>query len=313
MPFVSVVMPCFNSGPYVAEAIRNVAGQTLRDWELVVVDDGSTDESPDVMADWASREPRVRVVRQANGGVASARNAGYRAADKSSSYLLFLDADDCLEPEMLTVMTGYLDARPDVGMAYCRHVLIDAAGATIADPPAWTPRYAPAPWGVRTLPADEPDTPFVSVLCLAGIVPSLAVFRRAAYERTNGWDESFGQVYEDTNLFLEIALNDAIHYVDKPLLRHRRHPEQSTAEQDRFRLQERKLEARWRNTSGLSASQRDAVRSAWRFRDRRLIPLQAVWAAGRNARRGRLVAAGRFLGGAGRIATRSLLGRSEPT
>jgi GT2 family glycosyltransferase len=279
----------------------------------VVVDDGSTDESPDLMADWEVREPRVRVVRKANGGVAAARNAGYLAADQSTSYLLFLDADDCLEPEMLTMMTGYLDARPDVGMAYCRHVLIDAAGATIADAPAWTPRYAPAPWGARRLRADEPDTPFVSVLCLAGIVPSLAIVRRSAYERTNGWDESFGQICEDTNLFLEIALNDTIHYVDKALVRHRRHARQSTAEQDRFRLQERKLEARWRDTSGLTESQRGAVRSAWRFRDRRLVPLQAAWAAGRYVTRGRLLAAGRFLAGAGRIAGRSLLGRSERT
>jgi glycosyltransferase involved in cell wall biosynthesis len=313
MPLVSVVMPCFNAAPYVAEAIRTVVDQTLRDWELVVVDDGCTDESLELVADWAARDPRVGVVRKANGGVASARNAGYRAADESSSYLLFLDADDCLEPEMLTIMTEYLDAHADVGMAYCRHVLIDAAGATIADAPAWTPRYAPAPWGVRRLRAHEPHTPFVSVLCLAGVVPSLAVIRRSAYVRTNGWDEPFGQICEDTNLFLEIGLEDTIHYLDKTLVRHRRHASQSTAEQDRFRLQERKLEARWRDTSGLTESQRKAVRSAWRFRDRRLVPLQAVWAAGRYARRGRLVAAGRFLGGAGRIAGRSFLGRSERT
>jgi glycosyltransferase involved in cell wall biosynthesis len=299
MPRVSVIVPAFNAGPYLDEAIAGVVAQSADDWELTVVDDGSTDGSGDIAAEWARRDPRLRLVRQANRGVAAARNAGFAASHADAEYLLFLDADDRLAPEALEVMSAYLVDHPDVGMVHCAYTRVDDKGRAEPEEP-WTPRWVPSGRGLRRLHPDEPDTPFVSVFCLAAIVPSLVMFRRSVYGLTPGWDETFGQPFEDTNLFLQVALVSRIHHIPQPLVRHRRHGGQSTADLDRVASQERRLYARWRNPPGLAEAQRETVRSAWRFRERRLIPAQAMAAARRSLREGRPLRALRFLAGAAR-------------
>jgi GT2 family glycosyltransferase len=308
MPRVSVVVPCFNSARYVAETIASLMGQSFADWQAVVVDDGSGDGSGEVAAAAARGDDRIGLVRQPNRGVSAARNAGFARCDQRSEYLLFLDADDCLEPSMLETLTGHLDGRPEVAMAYCRPSFIDEAGRPL-DPTTqgWTPRYAPSRWWLLELPPDEPETPFVSIFCLAGIVPSLALIRRSAYERTPGWDETFGQHYEDTDLFLHLALSGTVHFVPSALVRHRRHPTQSTAASHKFAVQERKLYERWRRPVGLTEAQMETVRAAWRFRERRLVPAQALAAARRHARGREYLLGARFLAGAARIALGSYL------
>jgi len=301
MPRVSVIVPAFNAAPYVDETIASVVSQSLEDWELTVVDDGSTDGSADIAAAWAGRDGRVMLVRQANRGVAAARNAGFAASSAAAEYVLFLDADDRLEASALEVMTGYLDRHPDVGMAHCGYTLVDSQGRRMeSDGEPWTPRWVPSGRWMRKLEPDEPDTPFVSVFCLAAIVPSLALIRRSAYCQTPGWDEAFGQPFEDTNLFLHVALVSRIHHIAAPLVRHRRHGSQSTADLDRLASQERRLYERWTNPAGLTEPQRATLRSAWWFREHRLIPAQATTAARRYLRERRPLLALRFLAGAAR-------------
>jgi glycosyltransferase involved in cell wall biosynthesis len=108
---VSVVIPCFNQGHYLAEAIESVAAQTHPASETIVVDDGSQDNSFEV----AARYPSVRRLRQRNSGVAAARNAGLRQA--GGSLVVFLDADDRLLPEALQVGVEALAKRPHVAFA----------------------------------------------------------------------------------------------------------------------------------------------------------------------------------------------------
>jgi glycosyltransferase involved in cell wall biosynthesis len=302
MPRVSVIVPAFNAAPYIEDTIASVASQSLDDWELTVVDDGSTDGSADIAADWAGRDARVRLMRQANRGVAAARNAGFAVSDAAAEYLLFLDADDCLEASALEVMTGYLDRHPRVGMAHCAYTLVDDQGRRLeSDGEPWTPRWVPSGRWLRKLDPEEPDTPFVSVYCLAAIVPSLALIRRSAYRLTPGWDEGFGQPFEDTNLFLHLALVSGIHHVPEPLVRHRRHGRQSTADLDRLAAQERRLYERWRDPLDLPEAQRETVRSARRFRERRLVPAYAFEAARRYVRQRQPLLALRFVAGAARI------------
>jgi glycosyltransferase involved in cell wall biosynthesis len=301
MARVSVIMPAFEAAAYLDEAIASVVAQSLGEWELIVIDDGSTDATGEIANAWTRRDDRVRLLRQPNRGVAAARNAGFAASDAGADYALFLDADDRLEPEALASMCGHLDRHPDVGMAHCGYTLVDGQGRRIeSGGEPWTPRWVPAGRWLRELRPDEPDTPFVSVFCLAAIVPSLALIRRSAYLRTPGWDEGFGQPFEDTNLFLHIALTSRIHHVPEPLVMHRRHARQSTADLDRMGSQERKLYRRWRNPAGLTEPQRAAVSAAWRFRERRLVPAQAIEAARRYRREGRPLLALRFLAGAAR-------------
>jgi glycosyltransferase involved in cell wall biosynthesis len=106
-PLVSVVIPCYNQGRYLAEAIDSVVAQTYRHHEIVVVDDGSSDETADVCA----RYPDVRYLRQQNAGLSAARNAGLGIS--CGEYVVFLDADDRLLPEALQLGVNGLHANPD--------------------------------------------------------------------------------------------------------------------------------------------------------------------------------------------------------
>src|SRR5262244_3561534 len=108
MPLVSVIMPTFNRADTITRAIRSVQAQTFTDWELIVVDDGSTDNTAERIE---GCDPRMKLIRQENQGTAGARNAGLRAS--SGSYIAFLDSDDEWLPHHLELSAGFLEAFPD--------------------------------------------------------------------------------------------------------------------------------------------------------------------------------------------------------
>ena len=110
-PRVSVVVPCYDQGAYLDEAIDSVLAQTFQDFEIVVVDDGSTDPATIRLLDGYAR-PKTRVLRGPNRGLPGARNAGIRAT--AGEYVCCLDADDVLEPTLLEKSVAVLDARPEV-------------------------------------------------------------------------------------------------------------------------------------------------------------------------------------------------------
>ena len=103
-------MPAYTAAAVIAEAVESVLAQSLLDWELIVVDDGSIDATPAVLDRLV--DPRIRVIRQANAGVSAARNAGLDAA--SGEFITFLDADDLLPPRALEQRTAYLEMHPEV-------------------------------------------------------------------------------------------------------------------------------------------------------------------------------------------------------
>lgn len=112
MPYFSVIMPLYNKAPYVRKAVESVIGQTYTDWELWIVDDGSTDGSGEIVKVYT--DTRIHVIHQANSGVGSARNNG--VASSSAPYICFLDADDWWEPTFLEEMYGLIERYPDAGI-----------------------------------------------------------------------------------------------------------------------------------------------------------------------------------------------------
>jgi len=113
VPRVSVVMTLYNKGAFVEEAVRSVLAQTFTDFELLVVDDASTDDGPARVA--AIDDPRVRLLRaERNGGRAAAANRGYAAA--RGEYIAILDSDDIAEPDRLAQQVAFMDAHPEVGV-----------------------------------------------------------------------------------------------------------------------------------------------------------------------------------------------------
>lgn len=108
----SIIMPLYNKAPYVQKAVESVVEQTYRDWELIVVDDGSTDGGGDIVT--AIADPRIRLVQQENAGVSAARNRG--ASLSTAPYITFLDADDWWEPTFLEEMAGLVERHPGAGI-----------------------------------------------------------------------------------------------------------------------------------------------------------------------------------------------------
>jgi len=122
-PIVSVIVPAYNAEKYIPETIQSVLGQTYEAWELIIVDDGSTDKTAETVAAFDDR--RIRLVEQENRGVGAARNAGIALAQ--GDYITFLDADDVLPPESLAARVRYLEEHPEVDVVDGRIVVKDPA------------------------------------------------------------------------------------------------------------------------------------------------------------------------------------------
>ncbi|MDH4359709.1 MAG: glycosyltransferase family 2 protein [Nitrospirota bacterium] len=121
---IGVVIPAYNAGDFLGEAIESIRAQTWENWECLIVDDGSTDETPLLLSSY--RDPRIRSVRQANCGEREARLTGFSLT--RAPKIVFLDADDRLLPDALTRYSSFLDDHPSVGVAYGERVLIDKEG-----------------------------------------------------------------------------------------------------------------------------------------------------------------------------------------
>ena len=149
MPKVSVITPCYNAASYIQSTIDSVRSQDMSDWEHIVVDDGSSDESARIVESAAEVDERIVLIRQSNRGVHTARRTGAEHAEQSSAYLVFLDADDVLEPSFLRTLGDHLDGNPKVGLVYCSYLRVDASGAPLPIRDAVLPRYVPRGLRIR--------------------------------------------------------------------------------------------------------------------------------------------------------------------
>ena len=128
---VSIITPVYNGEAYIAETIYSVLAQTYRDWEMLIVDDGSRDASADIVLRFAKRDSRIRLLRQENRGSAAARNAGIRKA--SGRYIALLDADDLYLPTFLDSQLAFMK-KHDAICVCCAYTRIDEASREILDP-----------------------------------------------------------------------------------------------------------------------------------------------------------------------------------
>ena len=146
-PKVTVVIATYNTGKFIGEAIASVFAQTLRDIELIVVDDGSTDDTQAVLRSLADN--RMTIIRQENAGVSAARNAGLAAA--RAPYIFFLDADDVLKRDALAKMSGTLDRMPQRVACFAHHMKIAEDGSPLSKPADLRWKFFPAADTLRHL------------------------------------------------------------------------------------------------------------------------------------------------------------------
>jgi len=122
-PLVSVIIPVYNGEKYIAEAVESVLGQTFEDYELIVVDDGSTDNTKYVLLSYGNR---LKYIYKPNGGCASARNAGIK--EGKGKYFAFLDADDTWLPNKLEAQMNKFEVNPEIGLVFCDHCVFNENG-----------------------------------------------------------------------------------------------------------------------------------------------------------------------------------------
>jgi glycosyltransferase involved in cell wall biosynthesis len=203
-PTVSVVLPTYDRAPLITRAIRSVLEQTLTDFELIVVDDGSTDATQEAVADIA--DPRLRFIELAeNRGAAAARNVGIRAA--SAPFIAFQDSDDEWLPAKLEChMRAFDTADPEVGVVYSDMERIWDDGRR---------EYHRSPDVVRGVLLD-PGTCFYQV-CGLGIQST--VIRKECFAEVGDFNEAFPAL-EDLELFVRLSRRYAFHHLDVPLVRY---------------------------------------------------------------------------------------------
>ena len=203
-PLVSVVVPCYNQAHFLREAIESVLAQTYPHVEVVVVDDGSDDNTEVV----AGAYDGVRCVRQENAGLAGARNTGIRHT--LGPLLVFLDADDRLLPDALQVGLDCFAADPTAAFVYGRSRFIGADGA-----PLFTPEQ---------LCSDEPYLPLLE---MCGIIPGSVMFRRAVFDGGRGFDPSV-DASADWDMYLRVTQELPVRCHGHTVLEYRRHADNMT-------------------------------------------------------------------------------------
>jgi lipopolysaccharide biosynthesis glycosyltransferase/glycosyltransferase involved in cell wall biosynthesis len=203
-PLVTVVIPAFNAARWIERTLASVAGQTMADFEAIVVDDGSQDNTADLVTAFSAKDQRFRLLQQPNSGVSAARNAG--AAQARGGFIALLDADDLWAPENLAEQLARLRAAPDSPFCYARSCLIDENDIVLAPPDA-----GPAP----------PCT-FEALLLQNAIGNgSACVVRRSAFQAVGGFDPSFKQGGEDWLFTLKLAALGPFTCAPAPLVGYR--------------------------------------------------------------------------------------------
>lgn len=225
---VSVIIPTYNCAKYVALAVDSVLAQTYTDYEIVVVDDGSTDETRQVMLQYADR---LTYIYQENQERSAARNTGIRAS--SGEYVAFLDADDAWLPKKLEIQVPILDQHPSVPFSYCQALYMDADG----NPVRFRGRWVDGEGSTETTISDRSrDLMFGNVVSGGGSTP---LVRREALEAVGLFDETLSYP-EDWDLWLRLSHQGPFAYVPEPLACYRVYGWHKVLEieaSDRFLLQ----------------------------------------------------------------------------
>ena len=207
VPAVSVVMTVYNTARFVAEAVDSVLAQTFRDFEFVVVDDGSTDGSLSILRDRERRDARIRLISRPNTGIVRAANEGMELA--RGHYIARMDSDDVCLPRRFEAQVAYLDAHPQCVLVGSRVTVVDPYGSPVFE-------------SGQKLTHEEIDAELLGSGGGWAIVQPSAMMRAEAVRRVGGY-RGRHNVSEDQDMFLRLAEVGRVANLPEPLLLYRRH------------------------------------------------------------------------------------------
>lgn len=198
-PIISIVVPCYNQSQYLRETLDSLLIQSISNWECIIVNDGSTDNSLAVANRYVEKDNRFIVVDKPNGGLADARNVGIRSSH--GKYVLPLDSDDLIAPTYAEKAVSYLENHPEVILVYCKA------------------KY----FGDRNDEWSLPDYDYYKLIFGNHIFCS-CVFRRCDYDRTGGYNTNMIYGWEDWDFLLSLLNKDSIVYrIPEVLFFYRKH------------------------------------------------------------------------------------------
>ena len=207
MPKIAVIIPAYNQSQYLGQAIQSVLQQTFTDWEAVIVDDGSDDETRSVALSF--KDPRLRYVYQENRGLSGARNTGIR--NSTAPYLSFLDSDDMFLPEKLALLLDVLEARPELGLVAGPAVPVDEHGKRVG----------------KIMDTPLPELP--ERLLLGNPLHVGSVLLRRNWQVQAGFFDESLRSYEDWDMWLRLGcLGCRMGYISQPVSLYRFHTAQMT-------------------------------------------------------------------------------------
>jgi glycosyltransferase involved in cell wall biosynthesis len=216
-PLVSVIIPAFNAAPWIRESVNSVILQTYGKLEIIVVDDGSTDNTAVLLGEFS--DPRIHVIRQPQSGAAAARNTGLSIA--VGDYIQFLDADDLLSAEKIELQVHELGVRPPRSVASCEWMRLDTQGIhSVPERSAWR--------------LEEPIEWLISSLSGGGMMqPAAWLVPRAVIEATGLWNESL-TLHDDGEYFARVLTNTKQNvFVEKARVIYRSNPSGLSSQRNR--------------------------------------------------------------------------------
>lgn len=220
-PRISVIIPAYNQARYLADAVESVLAQTFVDYEIIVVDDGSTDETPAVAAQFGEK---IRYIRQENRGLAGARNTGIRAA--RGEYIGLLDSDDAWMPAYIERVMAAAERSPRSAVIYCAAACMDQDGRDLRQ----TVGYKEV----------AEDNLYHALLRSNFIIPSTVCLRRDAVERVGYFDESLRSC-EDWDMWLRLLPDHQFTGLADVLVRYRIHGSSLSANVAQMQASKRKV------------------------------------------------------------------------
>ena len=227
-PTVSVIIPTYNNAAYLAEAIESVIAQTFRDIEIIVINDGSTDQTDQVMSAYLNR---VVYIRQTNLGPSAARNRGITQAQ--GKYLAFLDADDIFLPNKIDLQISFLEAHPEIDLVYSDGVRFKINRGRKTTLPLSTT-------GDLFIIRSAPDQ-YVFHLMIHNIFPiDTVLIKRECVVKVNGFDETL-TAFEDWDFWFRIAEQFRITFVDGEVVNYRVTPGSNSSDAPRIYHEARKV------------------------------------------------------------------------
>lgn len=184
---VSIIVPCYNQAHYLAETLQSVLEQTYTNWECIVVNDGSPDNTEEVALEWTKKDKRFKYISKQNGGVSDARNLGIKNSE--GIYLLPLDADDKISKSYLNEAVRILDLNEEIKVVYCEAEFFGTKKGK---------------WKLPRFSYEE--------LLRRNIVFCSSVFRRADFNKTTGYNINMQLGLEDWDFWLTLVEHGATFY-----------------------------------------------------------------------------------------------------